>query len=957
LLFTDIEGSTALVRRLGDSYQSVLERHLAILRASIEAWEGVEESRQGDSLFVTFPSATGALEAALDAQRRLEAEPWPSGGRVRVRMGVHVGEVADSGAGLVGLAIHQAARIMTAAHGGQILVSRELVQQASRLPAEAKLLALGPYELRDIGCIELLQVEHPDLPDDFPAPRTRRAVAHNLPSPLTSLVGRDTEADAVSALLAHHRLVTLLGEGGRGKTRLSLLVARAELDRFIDGVWFVDLATLTPGADITARVVEVLGAHGRTDDLVATLAQLEVLLVLDNCEHVLESTATMLPRLLEGCPSIRVLATSRAALGVPGEVRYRVPPLELPRPGADAAEAAASAAVTLFTERAALARPHHRFDDREMAVVVELCRRLEGLPLAIELAAARFGALSLGELVGGIDDRFTMLTGGPRSAPERHQTLRNAVDWSFRLLDTDEQHVLRHLAAFRGGCDVEGATAVCGPVSSPGGVLDLLVRLVDQSLVTATDDDARTRYRVHELIREHALASVDDDEREAIEARHAEWCIELGSRLHLGPEPAGERAWLRRHDVERDNLRAAVDWLMARRPEAALRLLLDVQPGMDMTAQGRWCIDLVEVVLPRAAGAPAGDRADALALLAWMRSDLGFTDALGLCAEAMGLLDDVDDPAIECSVRASAVKCHADAYDGDIDANELAAALDAGDRAGGTYWPVMVRHVLSFKAPPPIAEALSSDALDIAEQLGMGLFAAMLRSNLACIAQFRGDSVTAFAMWHDVLSVLDDLADSEGDTACFYSLAEGEHRELAAGLHLAEDFVIRVTSAPHDPQLAAALYSVVAHLRRLAGDLEGAEVALEYVRRAGTEDFDFLGGLALITRSALLRARGQAPSAATVMEHTAGYVAFQGLTDIPMRVIEELAAVALALGRAGDAADLLATARAARERDHRPLSPACAREVDALSVLLGERQGRVLDTGAVIGLTHSLAAT
>jgi hypothetical protein len=384
-----------------------------------------------------------------------------------------------------------------------------------------------------------------------------------------------------------------------------------------------------------------------------------------------------------------------------------------------------------------------------------------------------------------------------------------------------------------------------------------------------------------------------------------------------------------------------------------LRLVLDVQPGLSMTAKWRWCLELVERLLPLAVDAPAGDRADALTELAWTRSDHRDPHALEMCAEAIRLLPEVDDAGIECWVRVAAVKCHGDAYAGAIDQAELAAALDAGDRAG-TYWAIMARYLLSFRAPPHLAEELSAGAVRLAEQSGMELFAAMARSNLACIAQFRGESTASLELWHALLPLLDDFADTEGDNASYYSLAEGEHAELAVGLHVAEDFVIRVTSSPHDPHTAGSLYSVVAHLRRLSGDLDGAEVALDHVLHSGRENFDFLGGLAIITHSAVLRERGRPDEAAAVIAEASGHLGFHGLTDISMRVVEELAAVALALGRTDDSADLFATARVERRRDGRPLSPACRREVDAMSAMLGGRTGEELEVADLVALAHSL---
>ena len=350
-MFTDIEGSTVLVRRLGVRYERVLDRHQAIIRTAAANRQGVEESRGGDSLFLTFPSATAALETAVDAQCRLEREPWPPDGRVRVRMGVHIGEVAESRAGLVGLAIHQAARISSAAHGGQIVVSGDVLQDAGHLPADTTVCSLGAYELRDVGRMQLYQVQHPTLSRSFPQLRTHRAMVHNLPASLTSLVGRVAETAAVMALLDANRLVSLLGPGGGGKTRLALRVAGSARDRFVDGVWFVDLAPLTPVSDVASRVADVLGVRGGLDDVVAALDDRHVLLVVDNCEHLRDQVSRVVAEVLSRSPATTVVATSRAPLEVAGEARFYVPPLAVPRRGADLREAAATEAVQLFTTR------------------------------------------------------------------------------------------------------------------------------------------------------------------------------------------------------------------------------------------------------------------------------------------------------------------------------------------------------------------------------------------------------------------------------------------------------------------------------------------------------------------------------------------------------------------------------------------------------------------------------
>ena len=798
----------------------------------------------------------------------------------------------------------------------------------------------------------LYQLDHPDLQSAFAELQTNRAVAHNLPASLTSLVGRDAETAEVSALLDDHRLVTLLGEGGCGKTRLALRVGAAGLSRFVDGVWFIDLSALRPGADSTSRVAQTIGVEGGLEELVAALDQMDVLLVLDNCEHVVESTATLVATLLVECPMTKVVATSRVVLNLAGEVCYLVPPLEVPRRGANLREAQATTAVELFTTRAQLARPGYQLGERDVEAIVELCTRLEGLPLAIELAAARLRGMSLTELVGRIDDRFEVLIGGPRSAPQRHQTLRNTVGWSFRLLDADEERVVRALSAFRGGCDTESAEAVCARLSS-GDVLDVLIRLVNKSLVIPVDVDGTTRYCLHETVREYALASLSPADREAVHEEHARWFSVLASRLRDGPAAGGEQSWIRRHADECDNLRAAAEWWADHDPPRVLRLLVDVEPGVDQTLRSMWHEELLREVLPRASSSPPGDRAAGFALLAWTDSDRGLPNALDELQQAVELLGDTDDPVAACYVLPAVARCHAQACKGELDSDELAAAAAAGDRVGGTFWPIMIRHFVSSRASPAISEALITDALSLAEQRGLNYFAALIRGDLAMVAQFRGDSTLALDTWSQAVNEIDDQALSESHYACFYALAKGEHGEVAVGLHLAEHFVLGLTRGPHDPERAAAIYSVIAHLCRLAGDREGAEAALEAASRAGAPPRDFVGGLALVTRSALWRECGQPRMAASAIEQATDHIGFHGSTDIAMRVVEELAAVAVSLKRHEDAANLLATAREARERYHMPVSPACRPEVDALQTMVGALHATKLSVSDATALAHS----
>jgi hypothetical protein len=482
-----------------------------------------------------------------------------------------------------------------------------------------------------------------------------------------------------------------------------------------------------------------------------------------------------------------------------------------------------------------------------------------------------------------------------------------------------------------------------------------LDQLVRKSLVTPFEADDATRYRIHEAIREYVIASTAPGDLDAVHERHGHWFAQLASRLSAGPVPGGEEAWIRHHVEDRDNFAAAARWLMTRDPPTALRLLIDIDPGTDQTSDPAWHKKLLREALASADGAAAGDRAAALALLAWSDSETALPSALDDLDHAVELLPTVDDPIVECSVLLSVAKCHADFAEGALDTDEVAAAVAAADRAGGTYWPVMTRDLLSYKAPPEIGNSLLAEALLIAEQMHLDYFAAGLRGRLACNTQFRSDSTEVLATWRLIASGDDGPAALQLESACFYALAEGEHADVAAGLRLAEHLLLlRFSAAPLDPAVAA-MHSVIAHLRRLAGDLAGSHAALETASRAGPAPWDFLGGLSIITRSALWRMRGEPRRAAATIELASHHIGFRGSTDIPMRVLEELAAVAIDLGQLQHGADLLATARRARHVEHKSLSPACRIEVGHHNAQVSTLRGVPLETQQATDLAHRLA--
>jgi predicted ATPase/class 3 adenylate cyclase len=591
-LFTDIEGSTGLARSLGDAYEPLLERHRSIVRDALRPHAGFEVGTEGDSFFVAFGSPLHAVGAAAYAQRALTAADWPANADVRVRMGLHLGEAKRRGGDYVGLEVHRAARIAAAGHGGQVLLSAAMAAVVGdRLPAELGLRDLGEYRLKDFDTpAHLYQLVGSGLRAEFPVLRSVGRELTNLRPELTSFVGREPELAELAKLMDAHRLVTLIGVGGTGKTRLMRQVATNLLGRRDDGAWLVELAAVASPDLVTREAARMLGVPdepGRPvlDTLVDFLRSKSLLLLLDNCEHVIGAAADLVVTLLASCPALVVLATSREALGVDGERVFQVPSLTVPRPiGADDEheegagawqDLAAVDAVRLFVDRASAAQSSFSLTPSNAAAVVEICRRLDGIPLAIELAAARITHLSPEEIAQGLGDRFRLLTGGRRGAVPRQQTLQALIDWSWDLLAEPERSLLRRLSVFAGGCTLEAAaviTAVEEGDVDRGTTLDGLGRLIDRSLVVV-DQSGPTRYRMLETIRQYAgerLASAG--EVQAMRTRHLAFFLDLALQAEAalrGPEMV---PWLRRLDADVDNLRAALEWSFEADPDAALRL-------------------------------------------------------------------------------------------------------------------------------------------------------------------------------------------------------------------------------------------------------------------------------------------------------------------------------------------------------------------------------------------------
>ncbi|MGE5223954.1 MAG: adenylate/guanylate cyclase domain-containing protein [Omnitrophica WOR_2 bacterium] len=576
ILFTDIEGSTLLSQLQPEAMKLALARHHAILRAAIESNSGYVFQIAGDSFCAAFDDALHALNAALTAQRRLRDEPWGELKPVHVRMGLHTGVVkmVDGSiempySGYSTLAFTQ--RIMSAAHGGQILLSgatRELL--LGLLPPQVTLRDLGENRLKDLlHLIHLYQVMTPDLPSDFPPLKTLEAYPHNLPAQLTSFIGREKEKAEIKALLNTTRLITLTGSGGIGKTRLALEVAAEELTSYTNGVWLIELAPLTDPSQMIPTLAQLFGLREYTFTslkkvVMDYLRDKKCLLILDNCEHLIEACARLADDLLHQCTGLKILATSREALGIAGEMIYRTPTL------------ADSESLRLFAERARAVNLNFRLAEEESSFVAQICQRLDGIPLAIELAAARVNLLSSEQIAVRLDDRFRLLVGGSRTALPRQQTLRALIDWSYNLLSEKERTLFRRLAVFVGGWTLEAAEAVCsGELVEPFEVLDLMSSLVDKSLVMTDEVLSEGRYHRLETIRQYAREKFfNTDEVKLIRDRHLTWMLNWAKRMETELEGNNLVHGLHQVKIELDNIRSAIEWgLASSRVEQSMKII------------------------------------------------------------------------------------------------------------------------------------------------------------------------------------------------------------------------------------------------------------------------------------------------------------------------------------------------------------------------------------------------
>ncbi len=560
-VFTDIERSTALLLAAGESWPVLLARHHEIVRATLWDLGGSEVGSAGDALFFAFDQPSDAIIGAAMAQRALAAERWPGGHTVAVRMGIHTGQVIETAAGLVGLALHETARVAAAAHGGQILVSGTTASLANADSlGECGLVDLGAYRLRDMPDeVRLHEVSAPWMKVQDRAPRAAGVGRHTLPVALSSFVGREDDLAAVASLLRQHRLVTITGPGGVGKTRVAIEVAREAALAWRDGVVFIDLVPAGPGdiARTAAGALQITERPGveLLDLVIEALTDRSLLLVVDNCEHLVDAAGDFVAAVLRATNAVNVLATSRTPIGPPAEATYRLDPLDVPTTGADRE----ADAHRLFVERAASADPRLEFDDPQHTAVAAICRRLDGLPLGIELAASRARALTPVDIERMLASEITSLDTTSAAVPVRQRNLRLTIAWSYGLLDAADRDVLQRLAVFNGGFGTAGVAAVCGEPA-----IRRLATLVDWSLVAVDRHGLGHRYRLLEAVREFAreelrAAGLEEDARR----RHCEWIGDVAARVHADMRGVAADDALRDALVELDNVRAALDWAAA----------------------------------------------------------------------------------------------------------------------------------------------------------------------------------------------------------------------------------------------------------------------------------------------------------------------------------------------------------------------------------------------------------
>ena len=921
LLFTDIEGSTLLLQYVGEQYSRVLAQCRQVQRTAFQQYHGYEVDTQGDAFFFAFARATDAVSAAVAAQRALASHTWTDQATVRVRMGLHTGEPQRTADGYVGLDVHLAARIMSVGHGGQVLLSqttRHLVEH--HLPAEVGLRDLGEYRLKDFPQKNhLFQLVIADLPADFPLLKTLDAYPHHLPVQPTPLIGREREVAVVQQLLLREdvHLLTLTGPGGSGKTRLGLHVAAELSDHFTDGIFFVNLAPLSDAELVVPTIAQVLGVkesptQSMVEQLQAFLQEKLLLLVLDNFEQVV-SAAPQLSDLLARCSHLKLLITSRTVLHLAAEHEFAVPPLSLPDLNhlPDLVTLSQYEAVALFIARAQALKHDFQVSNASAPAVAEICTRLDGLPLAIELAAARIKLLPPPALLARLGQRLAVLTGGVHDAPARHQTLRKTIDWSYQLLDADEERLFRRLSVFAGGCTFEAIETVYAALDTQTltvSVLDGVASLIDKSLLPQIEQEAtEPRVVMLETIREYGQEALEaSGEAQITQQAHAAYYLALAEAAEQtwnGPQQA---IWFARLEQEHDNLRTAMNWLLEQR-EAEMALRLGTALWWFWYAQAHlhegW--NVLERALESSEGMAVPLRARAL----W---------AAGSLAASLG------------HVERGEVLCQ----------ESLALFRETGDTPGMGNATFHLAHIAFARWDLAVARKLFEESLVFLREADNKTLTAWALGALALVVLYQGEYAGVHPLAEQARAICQETGDTTGVTMSLMTLARAAfwQGDLVRAQTLAEEGLARAseTGSTSAEALALALHGEIALAQ---GETTTARLRIEHSntlwQQVGNQ------GMQASTRALLakvLAVESDLTAARTMYEENL----LRGLAIVDIApTVEGLAVVVAQQGETTWATRLLAAASALRDSLGVPLPSVCRadyeRSLAAARAQLGEQ--------------------
>jgi predicted ATPase/class 3 adenylate cyclase len=949
-LFTDLVGSTRLWERHSTAMSAALARHDEILHAAISSHRGSVVKSTGDGVHAVFADAESAVRAAAEAQRMLGTEPWEVPEPLKVRMGLNTGAAERRNGDYFGTAVNRAARLMAIAHGGQVLLSN-VTMELSRdgLPVEFEMVDLGEHRMRDLSRIEhVFQLRADGLQRTFPSLASLAVAQTNLPTQITTFVGRGDELKELAKLLEHARLVSLVGPGGCGKTRLALEVGTDALDRFRDGIWFVDLAGVRD-ADLVAQTVAVtLGRKeqvGRSyiETLMSHLSERETLIVLDNCEQAVEACAALTNALLRTCPAVQIITTSREPLGVQGEFIWRVPSLSVPANDTPVALELIHdfEALQLFFDRAERARPGFPTTEAVVAVVAEICRQVDGIPLAIELAAARVRVLSVEDVLTGLSDQLHLLAGGPRTVVSRHQTMAASISWSYELLSRTEQLLFRRTSVFHGGFDLAAAEYVCstGAIGAHD-VFDLLGALVDRSLVVMDDEGGSARFRLLETIRQFGDDQLSQShEAGVLRTRHLEHFVALAERAAPLLEGHTQRDWMDRLEIDHSNLRAALGWSLREDVESGLRLATALHYFWYVRGHYSEGAQWFELLFQEDAAIAPKVRADALYgdsyLSGWglghfdaiiphleeslaLARQVGDPRAAGRALWALGAVLTSQQPAMASAALEEAVDlarqtddtwclCQSLTFLGTARFNSegrtrafanFDEALTVGKR-GGHVGVLLGTFGASGTAALAVgdyetAQRRLGDCLALARELGHRIWIVSSLGGMASLAVHRGDYDEAQRIAeeaHAVARASDNplLVMGARGTLGLCALARGDPHTAAQ--HYEE--AINVAQGVGAPPYMAAHLATVAEVRLALADHDGAQAAIDDGRELAHASRPLTQAQLLNLQGRVARARGELVEASASLHEALQLFEYVGDEQGRADTLEDLAGLAV----------------------------------------------------------------